>query len=91
MKCIIIDKGQNGYCVAEVPDYIADDVQRYQSLFDQWLWDRNATHSYMRDLNGECVMMYDGATAFIEWLNEYGIDGFEKAKITFDNVPMIHF
>lgn len=91
MKYIIIDQGQNGYCIAEVPDYIADDVHHYQSLFDQWLWDKNAPHSYRKVLNGVHVMVYDGATAFMEWLNENVVDGSEKAKIIVDEVPLIHF
>ena len=90
MKYIIIDQGQNGYCIAEVPDHIADDMHHYQSLFDQWLWDNNAPHSYRKVLNGAHVMEYDGSTAFMEWLNENVVNCPEKAKILVDEVP-IHF
>ena len=36
-------------------------------------------------------MVYDGATAFMKWLNENFVDGSEKVKIIVDEVPLIHF
>lgn len=92
MNYIIIDSGQNGYCIAAVPDDIADNVQHYQFLFDRWLTDRSSPHSYWRQLdNGEFGLEYDGPTAFIEWLNDNIIQGPEKARIICDETPIIHF
>lgn len=92
MNYIIIDSGQNGFCIAAVPENIVDNIRYYQSLFDSWLIDRSSPHSYWRELeNGEFGLEYDGPTAFIEWLNDNIIKGSEKARIICEEVPMIHF
>lgn len=91
MKYILLDSGQNGYSIAAVPDYIADNIKKYQQRFDAWLMDKNSPHSYWKEMDGDWVLEYDGPTAFIKWLEDNVVADFEKAEIVASDVSEIHF
>ena len=81
--------GQGGYRLIAVPQYIADNARLYQQKFDEWLFDPGSKHPYWReDGEGNLYVAYDGAEAFVKWLNETELEGAEeKARV----LPLLHF
>ena len=86
---ILLDLGQGGYRLIAVPAIIADHAKEYQKDFDQWLYSPNANHNYwIASPDGTKALSYDGAEAFVSWLNEYILKDIEhKAYI----VPTLYF
>ena len=89
MNLILLDLGQNGYHLICVPKRIAENAQLYQKKFDEWLFDPESEHHYWcKDGEGNLAVSYDGAEAFVKWLNEMELGSSEgKAQV----IPVLHF
>ena len=92
MKYIILETGQNGYCLMSVPERFAEDAHSYQMEFDKWLMDRSSDHGYWRtNEQGERVLAYDPPDAFAKWLNEFVLSESEKVSVLPGEMPVLHF
>lgn len=89
MNLILLNLGQNGYQLICVPQRIANNAKLYQKKFDEWLFNPESKHQYWcNDGEGNLAVSYDGAEAFVKWLNEIELEGTEeKARI----IPILYF
>lgn len=72
---ILLDLGQGGYRLIMVPAYVAQRAKDYQMQFDKWLHAPETDHGYWRTgPDGTPALCYDGAAAFVKWLNEFVLD-----------------
>lgn len=86
---ILLDLGQGGYRLISVPISIAKQAKKYQSAFDQWLYSPNSQHTYWTtSADGTKALSYDGAEAFVTWLNEYIIKDIQPKAFV---VPTLYF
>lgn len=60
--------------IIELPKAIARKVDRYRSLFLDWIYDPNSTHEYWIEVRDDSNGWYKAACydteAFVKWLNE---------------------
>lgn len=86
---ILIDQGTGGYRLLSVPAHIARDARAYQMQFDKWLTAPQAGHNYWHiGPDGTPALRYDGAEAFVKWLNEFVLDASEAPACV---VPTLYF
>ncbi len=54
----------------ECPDYVANNLKKYQIEFDKWISNPENKHGYWsRDSEGGIALCFNG-DAFLNWLNE---------------------
>lgn len=86
---ILLDLGQGGHRLIVVPERIAQRAKDYQMQFDKWLAAREADHGYwVTAPDGTPALCYDGAEAFVKWLNTHILDAEEKPAYV---VPTLYF
>ena len=92
MALVLLDCGMNGYYLLSVPEQIAADIKRYQSEFDQWLYDPENDHGYWETVNEDFghfrAVKYDAFEAFPRWLNEYVLKDSEEKAVC---LPRLNF
>lgn len=72
---ILLDLGQGGYRLIMAPASVAQRAKDYQMQFDAWLHAPETDHGYWRTGPDRTpALCYDGAEAFVKWLNEYVLD-----------------
>lgn len=86
---ILLDLGQGGYSLLSVPAFVAENARAYQAEFDKWLHAPSSKHDYwVTAPDGTKALCYDGAEAFVAWLNKYVLHDTEaKAQL----VPTLYF
>lgn len=70
--------------LVECPDYIANNLDKYQLDFDKWLSAEDSNHNYwhrMPESMGGGPALCFGSDAFVDWLNEYVIDENTKKAV----------
>lgn len=86
---ILLDLGQGGYRLISVPTIVAENAKEYQTRFDKWLNSPCADHNYwIQSPDGTRALCYDGAEAFVSWLNEYILINTETKAII---IPTLYF
>lgn len=86
---ILLDLGQGGYRLIMVPAPIAQQAAAYQLQFDKWLSAPEAGHGYWTTgPDGTPALCYDGAEAFVNWLNTCVLPPDETPAYV---VPTLHF
>lgn len=72
---ILLDLGQGGCRLIMAPAYVAQRAKDYQMRFDKWLSAPENDHGYwITGPDGTPALCYDGAEAFVRWLNEFVLD-----------------
>ena len=66
----------------EVPDKVAQDIQKIRLKFDKWLYDKSNNHSYWVYVKGQKKAVSFDTKAFVDFLNNvYLQDSKEKVRI----------
>ena len=86
---ILLNLGQGGYRLIMAPEYVAQHAQDYQMQFDEWLHAPATEHGYwVTGPDGTPALCYDGAEAFVKWLNEFVLRPEENRASV---VPVLYF
>ena len=77
--------------IIEIPEPVGLKIKKYRNRFLDWIYDKNAKHSYLKRYTDSRGKPYYGANydenAFVYWLNECVIkDKFEPAVIVERNL-----
>ena len=89
---ILLDLGQGGCRLILTPARIAQRAKEYQLQFDQWLTAPASEHSYwVASPDGTPALCYDGAEAFVRWLNEFVLTPDETPASVVPVLPVLHF
>ena len=85
---IFLDLGQNGQCLLSVPAFVAENARVYQAEFDKWLQSSTEHDYWVTAPDGTKALCFDGAEAFVAWLNQYVLQDSEgKAQ----RIPTLYF
>jgi len=69
---------------------IYDNIEKYQTEFFKWLFDKNNEHKYWICKNGKKFGCCYRSDAFVEWLNKFVInDNTKKAKVVESYISII--
>lgn len=85
MKKVLI---QNTYDldVVQLPDDIADNIKKYQRVFDKWLYDKDNDHGHWIYEDGRKYAVEVDSQVFIDYLNDFVLkDSDEKATFVEKN------
>jgi hypothetical protein len=78
--------------IIDVPQFIVDDVESYQTQFLDWLFDKTIDHAYWEYRDGEKYGCNYRSEAFVEWLNAHPLcEMQEKAKVVSSYLQRINF
>ena len=81
------------YCyfdLIEVPDKVAQDIDKVCSKFDKWLCDKSNNHNYWIYIDGRKKGLCFESEAFLDYLNNvYLIDDKEKARLVQKRVESV--
>ena len=79
---LMVIKFDVGADIIDVPQSVIENADEYQKKFSEWLFDKNADHSYWRYENGKKFGCNYRSDALVEWLNAFPLsDSEEIAKI----------
>jgi len=70
--------------LVECPDFISNNISKYQLDFDKWLSNKESKHDYWvicPDLEDGSMALSFGSDAFVDWLNELIIDTNTKKAV----------
>lgn len=67
--------------IAEIPDFIWNDIKNHVNKFDEWLYDESIDHPYWIYKKGKKYAVSFDADAFVNWLNEFVLIDCDKAFI----------
>lgn len=77
---------------------IRNDIKKYVSKFDKWIYNKSNDHPYWIYKEGKKYAVSFDSDAFINWLNEFVLIDCDKAfivernKINYDiNMPTLYF
>lgn len=74
--------------IIEVPNFVEQNIVKYQREFDKWLYDKNNNHGLWIIDNGEKKAVSFDSSDFVDYLNKYIIsDNNLKAKIIQTGLP----
>ncbi len=73
--------------IANVPEYIAKDIKKYQRRFDKWLYDKSNNHGLWVVVNGKKMAVSFGAQDFVNYLNEYVLQQDDPKCLIIDKNP----
>ena len=94
-KIIIVFEYDYEDCdIVSVPDFVADNVEKYTQEFLTWLSSDNCSSEYYLSMSKEVICETDG---LVKWLNENICSKNEQAVILeqhvrfVDNLPIVDF
>lgn len=78
--------------IIDVPQFVAENINEYQSSFLEWLFDKSNEHEYWCYEDGEKFGCNYRSEAFVEWLNSNPLKREnEKASVVSSGSPKVNF
>ena len=71
-----------------VPESIVSDIEKYQLMFDNWLYDKNNNHGHWILFDGEKVAVSFNTKTFVDFLNDHVLEE-EKSIILKENAFIV--
>ena len=83
----------------EVPDKVAQDIQKIRLEFDKWLYDKSNNHSYWVYVKGQKKAVAFDTKAFVDFLNNVYLHNCnekvrvvqEKTTVISSDIPTLFF
>lgn len=92
---VSFDEEKRDIDIIDIDESIYENIDEYLNKFFNWMFDKKNKHRYWRKTNSGMMYCNYRASAFIEWLRDYGFD--ENAILVKEGAdstygyPMIEF